>query len=157
MNLSKTLNKADSLIKRNLRKELKAQGHHLSGKLEESIHGIVTEDTLQGFALHYEKYLNKGVPAKSVSFKQYPFVVNYFKARGYSEDDSKQYAAMTINKWMKEGMPTNASIRFSSSGTRLDFISIVDKAINNEVNKIMTEGIDKIVNKKFHETKSETI
>lgn len=157
MEINEILYKADRLIKTNLRKELQDQGHHLSGKLEKSIAGKVSRNHLQGFALHYQKYLNEGFPAKSASFKQFPFVVKYFQARGYSEDDSKRYAAMTIHKWMKEGMPTLASNRFSSTGTRLDFIAIVNKAISPEVDKIILTGIDKVINKKFHETKSETI
>ena len=64
---------------------------------------------------------------------------------------------MTINAWKREGMPTSGSYSYSETGARTEFISFVKKAINGDVNTTMKKGLDKIVNQKFHETKSETV
>src|SRR5690606_20580217 len=109
------------------------------------------------FALHYFKFLNDGVPAASASWKQMPFLIKYFESKGLENEEAERAAAATIVVWKKEGMPTEASKRFSKTGNRKEFIDMVRDVIDTETDKLILEGIDEEINKEYQKTKSETI
>lgn len=161
LTMEKLLKQVDAIILPQIIDELRAQGHYNTGKLEESLESEIVvknqDGSLEGSALYYALILHHGFGPEKASFKQFPFLVEYFESKGKSEKEAKQYAAMTIRKWMKEGMPTAHSYSYSSNGERLNVISLVKKAVNGKINFAMSKGIDQIVNQKFHETKSETI
>lgn len=155
---------AQRLINTVLRHEIVAQGHHLTGALEDSLDSSVSKegkaDVMEGFALYYAKFVNDGVPPESASMKQFPFLVEYFKKRGVrGEDDrdAKAAAAATIKKWMKEGMPTQASKRFSSTGSRTEMIQNAFVGAQAQVDEYMSNSLDFAVEEHFQQTKSETI
>lgn len=144
-----------------LRKELVAQGHHLTGTLEESIEAVVKTSgnttTTEAFAAEYSKYVNKGFKATSATFKQTPFLVRYFQERGLDEKEAVSAAIATIKVWMKEGMPTSASRVFSDTGKRTDFIEEVFTKHGKEIDAFIVGKFDDYVEQLFQQEKSETI
>lgn len=152
---------AENLLNQLIKDELGKQGHYLSGGLENSLSAKVTEGSkeqvMTGEAAYYAKFVNDGVPAQSASFKQFPFIVDYFKQRGLSEQEAKRAAAATINKWKSEGMPTQASKRFSSTGSRLNVIESVFTGNESKIDEYMGNSFDFAVNEAFKKEKDETI
>ena len=153
---------AEKLINQILINESAAQGHYLTGALDASLSADIIKngktDTLEGTAAYYSQFVNNGFPAESASMKQFPFVVNYWKLRGLSDNEAKRAAAATIRIWMKQGgMPTAASARFSQTGSRTNMIQNAFIGSKTEIDQYMKSALDFAVNEKFHETKSETI
>lgn len=152
---------AERLINEILRKESFEQGHYLTGALEDSFKTEVSkksnEDVMEGFAVYYTQFVNDGVPASSVSWKQLPFLINYFRQRGLGEKEAKSAAAATIKVWMKEGMPTQASKRFSKTGSRTAMIESAFVGAQSRIDEYMSAGFDFAVDAKFSQEKSETI
>ena len=78
---------SEPLINEILRKEMVAQGHHLTGAMEESLSSVLStignSEVMEGYAVHYAQFVNDGFPAKSASFKQLPFLIEYFVLRGH--------------------------------------------------------------------------
>jgi hypothetical protein len=157
MTLNELLNKVDGIISEELKVELRAQGHYNTGALDQSIEGTVTSNSLEGHANYYAAILNTGFGPEKASMKQFPFLVRYFESKGRDEKTAKQLAAMTINAWKRDGMPSSGGFAYSETGQRTKFIQIVHKAINGKVNTTMSNGLDKIVNETFHQTQSETV
>lgn len=155
------------LINEVLRKEMVAQGHHLTGAMEDSLDAVTSkkgkEEIMDGYAVLYTKFVNDGFPAASASMKQFPFLVDYFTKRGYPVFSSSggitagALAAATIHKWMKEGMPTQASKRFSGTGSRTNMIKNAFAGVESKIDEVMENGLDFIVEEAFQEEKSETI
>ena len=158
---------AERLINQIIQQEMRDQGHTLTGTMESSLttnnKSDSKSDTLEGFAIQYTQYVNDGVPAESASMKQFPFLVNYFKLRGYPEESSdgsvtaKELAAATIHKWMKEGMSTAASKRFSKTGSRQNFVQNAFAGSENILDEYMSNSFDFAVNELYLKEKSETI
>jgi hypothetical protein len=152
---------AERLINQIIRKEIVDQGHHLTGSMEDSLdYGVLDngkEVIMEGFAVHYTKFVNDGVPAKSASMKQWPFLVEYFKLRGLPEKEAKGAAAATIKVWMKEGMSTQASKRFSKTGARQNMIESAFTGNEARIDQYMTDSFDFVVEEKFQQERSETI
>lgn len=149
------------LINQKIRQEIVAQGHHLTGAMEESLDSDVTSKAksviMEGFAVDYMHFVNNGFPASSASFKQVPFLIDYFKKRGYGEKEATSFAFATVKKWMKEGMPTQASKRFSSTGSRTQLIENAFVGANAQLDELMSNGLDFVVEERFQKEKSETI
>lgn len=155
------------LINQELRKEMIAQGHHLTGAMEDSLEGEISKkakaDILEGFAAYYSRFVDEGFPAESASMKQFPFLLEYFIKRGFpiastaGNVSAGQMAAMTIKKWMKEGMPTQASKRFSSTGSRTQMIENAFVGAEPKIDEYMSNGLDFVVEERFQKEKSETI
>lgn len=152
---------ASVLIKGIIRHEIVAQGHHLTGALERSVKSEIAasknKDILQGFAVYYSHFVEEGVPAASASFKQFPFMVAYFIQRGLNEKEAKAAAAATIRVWMKQGMSTQASKRFSDTGSRQHAIENAFVGNEDKVDDFVTNGIDRVIEERFQLEKSETI
>lgn len=152
---------AEKLINQLIKKESVAQGHYLTGAMDESLNAKYSStskaDNMEGFAVMYMQFVNDGVPAESASMKQFPFLVKYFILRGLGEKEAKGAAAATIHKWMKEGMSTQASKRFSKTGARQHLIESAFVGGNTQIDDYMTSGFDYIVEQEFQKEKSETI
>lgn len=167
MNIAELYKGALVLINQELRKEMVAQGHHLSGAMEDSLDADIAKEgkaeVMQGYAVFYTKFVNEGFPAESASMKQFPFLLEYFIKRGFPVASTGgnltagAMAAMTIRKWMREGMPTQASKRFSSTGSRTQMIENAFVGSENKIDEYMTNGFDFIVEERFQKEKSETI
>lgn len=107
--------------------EFTQQGHSLTGAFEKAVECKVTEEAdkiiFEIWGRHYGKYLNQGVRKENISFKMFPFVLNYVKLRmKLEESKAKGVAAAIINKWKQFGMPTANSYSFSKNGDRKNFI-----------------------------------
>lgn len=158
---------AEAFLNDIIRREMVAQGHHLTGAMENSLEADISQDRkadiMQGFAVYYTQYVDQGFPAKSASFKQFPFLLEYFIKRGYPEKSASgeltapALAAMTIKKWMREGMPTEMSKRFSSTGSRTQMIENAFVGAAAKIDEYIGNGIDFVVEERFQMEKSETI
>lgn len=167
MTIADIYKEASKLINQFIREEMVAQGHHLTGEMEESLSSEVgmigKAEVMDGFAVYYTQIVNDGFPAASASFRQFPFLVEYFVKRGfpvYSTSGAltaNQLAAMTIRKWMKEGMPSQASKRFSGTGSRTQMIESAFVANEHKVDELMENGFDFIMEEEFQKEKSETV
>lgn len=157
---------AEKLLNELISKESDEQGHHLTGKLNDSLTSQISNtsraDIMQGFAVSYAQYVDQGVPASSVSNKQIPFLIEYFIKRGYpvyshSGLDATKLAFMTLSKWKKEGMSTLASRRFSTTGARQNFVELAFIGGGPKIDEYMGNGFDHIVEEQFQKSKSETV
>lgn len=153
---------AERLLNQIIRKESTDQGHNLTGALEDSLSHKVTReggaDVMQGLAVHYAQYVNDGVPAESASWKQFPFLVEYFKKRGVTDDrQAKAAAAATIRVWMREGMSTQASKRFSKTGSRQNMIENAIAGNDGRIDDFMSDSFDFGVEEQFQKEKTETL
>lgn len=151
----------DKILRKELQKELREQGHHNTGALEQSFTSNVAIEgdkvILSGYALNYGGILNDGTRPEKASMKQFHFVKEFFLSKGYNEKKAGAYAAMTINKWMKEGMSTKASRRFSKNGRRSRFIDQVAEDVDKRLDESVFHEIDKIVNSEYSKQKNEMI
>jgi len=152
---------AQKIIEAGIRKESRDQGHYLTGAMEESLDAENRKekgaDILEGVAVKYTEYVNQGLPKESASFKQFPFLVEYFKLRGLQEEEAKRAAAATIRVWQKEGMPTKASSRFSKNKKRQEMIEDAIKKVSERLNAYMSKSFDNAIHKEYIKEKSETI
>lgn len=152
---------AAAFINQILRKESTAQGHYLTGSMEDSFEGKVVKegkaDVLNGFAVAYTQYVNEGVPPQSASFKQAPFLIRYFQQRGLPEKEATAAAFATIKVWMKEGMSTQASKRFSQTGSRQNFVENAITGNEARIDEYMSNAFDHSIDEAYRKEKSETI
>lgn len=159
---------AERLINEFIRKEMVDQGHHLTGAMEDSLDAEIFKkkkaEVMEGFAVYYSRFVNDGFPAKSANFQQVPFLIEYFQKRGYplaSSDTTKptavQLAFATVKKWMQEGMPTEASKRFSSTGSRKNMIENAFAGNERRLDDYMNDSFDFVVEEQYRKEKSETI
>lgn len=159
---------AEVLINQVIKREMVQQGHHLTGAMEDSLGGDVFTErkavVLQGIAVNYTQFVNDGFPAESASFKQVPFLIDYFQKRGFPIASSNpgtmtavSMAFATVKKWMKEGMPTQASKRFSSTGSRTNMIENSLAGNEDKIDSYMGNGFDFVLEEAFQKEKSETI
>ena len=153
--LTEILFHVGNLTTKLIKKELVDQGHYLTGKGHDSITFTISKGDLTVVAAPHIFVLNRGVPPEQVSFKMLPALMKYFRLRGFSGKDPRKIAALTIKKWQKEGMSTEASQRYSRTGERQGFI---DKAVENpKIEEILLFYANKGFDDEFSKSKSETI
>lgn len=161
MTIADIFDLAQDFINKILREEIIAQGHHLTGKMEESLHGVKSSrgrtDLLEGFAIFYAQFVDQGFPASSANFSQAPFLIEFFQKRGLSPKEATGAAFATIKVWMRDGMPSQASKRFSQTGSRTNFVSNAIAGKASEIDEFIGSKIDIAVDELFKREKSETI
>ena len=81
----------------------------------------------------------------------------YFILRGLPQNEAMSAAVRTYKKHKEEGMPTEASKRFSKTGERKHFIERTWKENEQKIDSIFDLGMDNIFNEEFKKQKSETI
>lgn len=133
-------------LERELKMELlatwRAQGHYMNGAVVESAE-FVAERATDRFSVlvkmfPYAGYVDRGVPAAKIPFSQpsgrggrskyIQALIRYAeKKMGLPEREAKSVAFAIAMKQKREGMPTRASMRFSSTGKRTGWI---DETIN---------------------------
>lgn len=157
-----TIKKIDTSLQDDLKKELRDQGHYLTGALERSF--TSTQSTTGGKsvieikALDYAEDLFEGIRPEHID----PYDPAYIK--GLTEYSKKRFPgrparkiAMAIAlKHSKEGMPTQNSYEFSKTGERL-FADV--EAYNKheaEYDQLLEAGasaeIDAFIDKTFDQT-----
>jgi hypothetical protein len=157
MTLNDIYNGAEPIISDFLRKELLMQGHHLTGGLEDSINAKIDGNSLIGLAIYYVEAVNEGFTPDKASFKMLPGMIEYFQKRGLGVEEAKRAAVNTIRVWMKEGMSTQASKRFSSTGERQHFIEEAFNRNESELDGYMSSAFDVAVEQQYRKTKDEVI
>lgn len=143
-----------------LKRTLDEQGHKLSGTLESSLmaHNIVT---LNGALLnfYYEDYgvpLDTGVPANKIPFspgsgakssKYIDGLMRYVKARMNVSGDkeAKSIAFAIAYKQKREGMSTEASKRFSTTGKRNNWVNNTLERIDDELTELINRTLSAIL------------
>lgn len=128
------------LLQADLRLELSAQGHRLTGKLEDSITYEVVEDkrscTGKMFYADYGEAMELGVRAERIPFGKgkgggqktslyIQGLIEFWEERGLSDREAIGAAFATAHVHAREGMPTRASHRFSETGERVGFARTV--------------------------------
>ena len=130
------------------------QGHDLTGKFRDSMTYDTTEDTINIYDTTERGYgaiLNKGVPADRIPFnpgsgantsKYIQGLVRYAKLRmGASDKQALGIAFAIAHKHIKEGMPTESSKQYSSTGKRIEFvedsIQVIDKMIEEKIGELI--------------------
>lgn len=114
----------------------RAQGHDLTGKavqeLETRIINTPTLSIISGYVVDYMVPINTGVTAERIPYnpgsgaktsKYIDGLIRYVELRmGKSDKEAKGIAFAIASRHKKEGMPTKASAKFSSTGKRTGFI-----------------------------------
>lgn len=139
--------------------EFRAQGHSLTGEFEKSLTPTTNKTkytaTLTVKGLKYGMIVNEGIAPSQVRDSMLPGLVNYFLLRGLSQKEASGAALATLRAWKKEGMSTQASKRFSSTGARQHFIDAA--FLNPEIDEQALNLIDFGINEQFSKTKNETV
>jgi len=116
--------------------EWRAQGHELSGSAVKQMETVVKFEintlVIEGLVPDYMAINNEGVPSNKIPYypgsgrktsKYIDGLIDYVKRRmGKSDKEAKSIAFAIASKHKKEGMPTKASARYSSTGKRTGFI-----------------------------------
>jgi hypothetical protein len=116
--------------------EWRAQGHELSGSAVKQMETVIREEiatiVIEGYVPDYMAINNSGVTAARIPYtpnsgrppsKYISGLIDYVKRRmGKSDKEAKSIAFAIASKHKKEGMPTKASSRYSSTGKRTGFI-----------------------------------
>jgi len=123
-------------LQKRLIAELRAQGHRLTGALEDSISFDIQTDgstiTAVMTALDYGLVMEFGVPANRIPYggkgsgggtsKYIQGLVRFFSLRGLGSREALDAAFATAKKHKREGLPTRGSFAFSSNGRRAGFV-----------------------------------
>ena len=134
-----------------------AQGHHMTGAWEDSIvSNMVGGNEIEGNAKSYGAIVNFGVtPAKipyggqptgAITSKYIQGLYNYFKSKGKSDKDALSFAFATAKVQKKQGMSTEASRLYSSTGERQNFLQGVIDAIGVYLDNMIFDGLNNVVN-----------
>lgn len=139
-------------LQADLRTELKAQGHYLTGKLHDSIQYKI--ETLPGLVraeMECEDYglaMEFGVPAERIPYspgsgagssKYIQGLIRYWNKRGVTGREGVSAAFATARKHKKEGMPTRASAAFSTTGKRTGFATTVIERDLDLIGRVLEE------------------
>lgn len=144
-----------------LRKTLIVQGHNLTGNLASSIEAY-TLDTLSGYFIrfYWEDYgvpLDTGVPAEKIPFspgsgkrssKYIDGLIKYVQQRMNitGDKEAKSVAFAIAYKQKQEGMSTDGSKRFSSSGKRNNWVNNTLEAIDDKLTLLINDALYEIMN-----------
>lgn len=151
-------------IVEDIKKELRLQGHYLTGALEQSIHEVITETEkdimLSASAADYLQTLETGIPAAKIQVNSSTLeaMTKYVELRmGYRGSKAQSVAYAILRKQKKEGMPTSSSYQYSKTGERLH--AVADSFRQNEERyvNLIDDKVFGTLNNKFKEIKSGTI
>ncbi len=160
------LTKVNNILETGLKRELRNQGHSNTGRLENSIKGVINDTELKGTILDYGGIVNDGTQANRIPFKlgsgaksskYIDGLVAFFKTKGLGDKEAKRAAFATARVQRKEGMSTAASKRFSKNGKRQNFIDDVIETKEPVIDNLMSKGMDEIFDGFYNKQKSETI
>jgi hypothetical protein len=166
----KTISNLEDHLGKDLKKELREQGHYLTGALEDSVTSQHSQgargQVLEVFAEGYIDPLNDGVPANKIPYdsskttgaehsKYIEGLTNFAKLRFGLDGKEALGAAFAIaKKHEKEGMPTKGSYAFSNNGKRTESIDrtlseneiqydqIIEKGISDEIDQVLDFDFD---------------
>jgi len=137
----------------------KAQGHNLTGNAIQQLETRIvagSDIVIQGYVVDYMANLNAGVTAANIPYspgsgarssKYISGLIDYVKRRmGKSDREAKSIAFAIASRHKKEGMPSKASVRFSSTGKRTGFIESALDGIEPKLAALIEQGIEETIN-----------
>ena len=155
-------------LKAALKKELRQQGHYLTGALENSISyeirktGIGYEATM--YAVGYSLVIELGVKPERIPYtrrtrgqgtggtsKYIQGLITYFERRGLPEREAKSAAFATAEVHKREGMPSRSSYAHSRNGNRTGFIQEAFTANIEDLGKVLENRTAIIIEVDFNE------
>jgi hypothetical protein len=159
MKIETILEGAKRIINDLIHREFIAQGHYLTGASLQALEGrvvkFVRSASLNGYGLPYMARVNEGIEPENIKPNMIPGLIRYFVLRGLVLPEAEKAAWRTYAKWKKEGMSTQASKRFSSTGGRQHFIELA--FLNTGLDEYMNNIFDFAVDEEFKKTKNETV
>jgi hypothetical protein len=163
--MSSNFPQVNHAIAEDIKKELRLQGHYLTGTLENSITEIITTGenglTLAASAAGYIESLEHPTPASQINLTtaEYRGLIKWVMLRGLatSEGPASRIASAIVAKWKKEGRPTEGSKEFSKTGKRIEAIADTfqknDSRYTGMIDKEVIGGLDD----EFNTIKSGTV
>lgn len=160
-----------------IKKELREQGHILTGNLERSIQVEIKEDVNRiSFLIYLEEYglnIDRGIRPENIPFsrgsgastsKYIDGLKRFWMLRGLSPKEAVRASFATANKHKQEGMPTRSSYGFSQNGRRLGFFSgtverniqHIEDAVRSVADNVVRATFFNVLNKTQHEFTSAT-
>lgn len=138
----------------------KAQGHNLTGNAIQQLETRIVEagggTVIQGYVVDYMANINAGVTAANIPYspgsgarssKYIAGLIDYVKRRmGKSDREAKSIAFAIASKHKREGMPSKASARFSSTGKRTGFIEAALDGVEPELAQLIERGVEESIN-----------
>ena len=138
--------------------EWKAQGHNLTGNAIQQLETRIiagSDIIIQGYVVDYMANLNAGVTAANIPYspgsgarssKYIAGLIDYVKRRmGKSDREAKSIAFAIASRHKKEGMPSKASVRFSSTGKRTGFIEAALDGIEPKLAALIEQGVEETI------------
>jgi len=158
------------IVEAGIREESRAQGHYLTGAMEQSMSSVIgrmgTMRILTGTAVDYARYVNNGVKPGRIPFKEgsgagksayIEGLRQFFILKGLSDKEALSAAIATAKTHKKEGMPSKASYKYSSTGQRTGMIETAMTKKEPVLDAYMSNGFDNLIEFEFQKTKSETV
>lgn len=153
--IGKELTKIMRLLQKELRKELKQQGHVNTGALRDSIvYEVKYTDrgfTATMYAADYAIIVDLGVKANRIPYSgrsgnggtslYIQGLVSFFQRKGLGEKEALGAAFATAKVHSRDGMPSRASFRFSRNGRRTGFVTEVINGKTEKLGALIREGI----------------
>lgn len=160
---TKTIQTLDKNLERDLKKELRDQGHFLTGALERSMQPRIQESTsgvvLEVVAEDYINDLETGVPASKITVNAgyIQELSRYAQLRfGASGKQGTKIGYAIARKHKREGNPTAASYQYSNTGERTRAIEISfnqhEQLYDRQMEAGLSQEIDGFIDKTFDTT-----
>ena len=137
----------------------KAQGHNLTGKAIQELETRIvmgSDIVIQGYVIDYMANINSGVTAANIPYspgsgarssKYIAGLIDYVKRRmGKSDREAQKIAFAIASRHKREGMPSKASARFSSTGKRTGFIEAALDGVEPELAQLIERGVEESIN-----------
>ena len=171
MAIATDIEKLQATLTEILSEEFEKQGHKMTGKLMQDIEYVVKQETdkltISGMIYAYGNILAAGTQANKIPFSgrtgrggtslYIQALQRYAQQRMNINDEKKSLsvAFAIAHTQKKEGMPTAGSFKFSTTGTRTQFIGDafqknedkIKEALSDMVFNLLTVQIDVLLNK----------
>ena len=143
-----TLRYLDKTLESDLKAELRAQGHYLTGELERSINSTLQEiaggESLEVTAADYIQQLETGVPASQIRATPayYAAIEKYVELRfGLFGAKAAHVASLIVSKHKAHGMPTAESYAYSDTGHRTEVLEDTYNGHEDYYNQIVGDSL----------------
>lgn len=155
-----TVQQIASLALQAVATQWKAQGHNLTGNAIQQLETRIVEagnsTIIEGYIVDYMANINAGVTATNIPYspgsgarssKYIAGLIDYVKRRmGKSDREAQKIAFAIASRHKREGMPTKASARFSSTGKRTGFIEAALEGVEPELAQLIERGVEESIN-----------
>lgn len=159
------ISSVNDLFIKDVKKELRLQGHYDTGNLEASFlnynQAVNNEIILQVYAAGYITDLEEGVPADKIKISD----ADFEKLRGWvkrkvgvlSSAEATAVAAAIVRKWKKSGKPLPGAAEYSKTGKTTGAVSDSVKKNEEKYVQRLDKVIEDEIDSEFLKTKSGTI